>query len=84
MNDIPLLVVIFFIVSVTLTLYGVLRPESAINSSIRWFQFSLKLYGFEGEIKPTPKAKIICRLWNVVMLLLFSFFIFSILSGQLK
>jgi len=77
-------VVIFFVLCMLLALYNVLRPERAINFAIKWAKFSLKLYGLEGEIRPTPRAKTICRLWNLFMLLWFGVFIFLIFSGVMK
>lgn len=58
---------IIFSLFALLSLLGALKPEMWINITIKWFKLSLKLYGFEGEIRPTPKAKTICRAWAFLM-----------------
>jgi hypothetical protein len=78
-NSVPLFVRIFFSICALLALFSFLKPEKIINVTAKWFKWSLKLYGFEGEIRPTPKAKIICRFWNAFM-----FFVFAALLLFLK
>ena len=86
-NNIPLPLLIFgifFCLILLICLFAILKPEPIVNLTSKYFRWSMKLYGFEAEIKPTPKAKIICRTWNLFMLLFFSIFVFLIFTGRLK
>lgn len=67
-NNITLAIMIIFFSSWALiSLISVLKPEILVNLTLKWFKMSMKLYGFEAEIKPTPRAKTICRIWNLIM-----------------
>lgn len=84
MNNLPLPVVIFFGVLCIVCLFCILRPDNIVNLTAKYFKWSMKFYGFEGDIKPTPKARIICRCWNVFMLIVLTCFMFLIFSGKLR
>lgn len=79
-NNVPLPVVIVirsiglivsFLGILIVLFLGILKPEVFVNLHVKYFKCTMKWYGFEGEIKPTPKAKIICRLWFLFFLLVF-------------
>ena len=65
-------------------LFCVLKPEPIINLTAKFFKWQMNLYGFKAEITITPKAKIVCRIWNIIMLLFTSLFMFLIFTGKLK
>ena len=67
-----------------ITLVGVIKPNKVVEMTAKWFRWSMKLYGFEGEIKPTPRAFKICRYWNLLMLFIFIFGLVLVLSGKLN
>jgi len=62
---------IFFSLCVLLTLLPIFRPEIIVNLTAKWFKWVIKMYGFEVEIKPTLRAKVICRMWNLIMFCIF-------------
>lgn len=84
MNNIPWPVAIFFGVLYAIGLFGIFKPDNLVNLTVKYFKWLMKLYGFEGEIKSTSKAKIICRRWNIFMLVVLTCFMFLIFSGKLK
>lgn len=61
------IVYIFFIVLMTLVLSVVLFSEKFCMWTARYWTECAKLYGFEGEIRSTPKAVKFCRIWNLVV-----------------
>ncbi len=83
-NNVPLPVVIFICLLWLLGLVSVFKAEAIVNLTARYMKWSMKLFGFEGEIRPTLRAKVICRNWNLFFLLYCSVFIFLILTGKLK
>ena len=68
---------IFFSLCALLSLSCVIRPESWLNRTIKWEKWSLKLFGFESEIKPTPRARTILQIWNFIM---FCIFVIALIS----
>ena len=84
MNTVPMPVIVFFSLSYAVGFFGILKTEIAVNLTAKYFKWAIKMHGFEGEIKPTPRAKIICRAWNIFMLFVFSCFTVLIFFGKLK
>ncbi len=84
MNNVPWLAIIFFSLVWAICLFSVLRPDKVVNVTAKYFKWSMQMYGFEGEIKPTFKARIICRFWNIFGLVVFSYFLFLTFSGKLR
>ena len=62
---------ILFLACALIALICLIKPEIPINSTIKWIKLMLKWHGLEGEIRATPKAKVICRVWNIVILCFF-------------
>ncbi len=58
-----------FLVVWSISLYCALKPQVAAKMSAKWFELSARIYGFEAVVKATPKAELICRVWNIVFLL---------------
>ena len=83
-NEILLFIKIFFSLIWLLGFFAILKPKITVNLTCKYLRWSMKLLGFEVDIKPTPKAKVICRIWNLFFLLLFSVFVYLIYSGKLK
>ena len=75
---------IFFSLCWIISLVCFLKSDWANNFTAKYFTWSLKFWGFEGEIRPTAKAKTISRAWNAFMLVVFSVLLFLVLSGKLK
>lgn len=75
---------IFFSALWFLCLISFFKQDLAIDLAAKYFQWSAKAFGFEADVRPTPKAKIIYRYWNLFMLLILTVFIFFIFSGKLK
>ncbi len=65
----------FFSFCALLSLFAILKPEATVNFTIRYYKWSLKFLGFETEIKATERAKVICRIWSLLMLCLFAILI---------
>jgi len=84
-NNVPLLVFgTFLFLFLLMTLVSILKPEFMVNLTAKYFRWMMKLYGFEGEIKPTPKAITICRVWNIFMLLILNIFMFLAFAVKSK
>ena len=62
---------IFFTGCAIFTLIPVSRPDLAVNWTVKYFTWSLKLYGLEVNIRSTPRALARCRAWNVFGLCVF-------------
>jgi hypothetical protein len=62
---------IFFSLCALLSLFCVFKTKIMVNLTAKWFKWNQGFMGFEGEIKPTPKAEIICRYWNLFMFCVF-------------
>ena len=66
MNSFP----VFFIwVCVLIALVAVLNPKVVAEWHAKYFQWSMKVFGFECAVKPTPKAARLIRLWNAGMII---------------
>ena len=63
--------VIFISFCSLISLFAIFKTEKAVNLATKYFKWSLKIYGFEGDIKPTLRAKSICRNWNIFMFSIF-------------
>jgi len=79
MNNMPLPVLILFIILYLIILIGLIKPVIFVNMTIKYFKLSLRFYGFEleGDIKPTDKANNIARLINFLALIVVTFVLFS-------
>jgi len=84
MNNIPLPVLIFFGLIYVVGLVCILKPDNLVNLTTKYFKWSMKLWGFEGDIKPTPRARLIVRWWNAFVLLCITFFLFLNLMEKCK
>ena len=73
---------IFFGLMWLMCLFSVLQPQSVVNLTAKYFKWSIKLYGFEAEIKPTPRAIVMVRIWNSFMLLIVSVLLFLAFTGN--
>ena len=84
MENIPVPVLIFFCLFWSMCLFCILKPGLVVNLTAKYFKWSIGLYGFEADIKVTPKAKTICRIWNLVLLLITLAGVLMILFGKPK
>ena len=83
-NRTVMIVGAFFSLLWVLGLFCILKPDRIVSLTAKFFKWQIRLYGFRAEIEITPQARIICRVWNVIMLLFISLLIFLIFSGRLK
>ena len=67
-----LLLIIVFGLLYVICFLSILKPDKAVNAMAKYFKWLMKTCGFEGEIKPTPKARIICRFWMIFNLVILS------------
>lgn len=79
-----MLVGVIFSLLWLLGLFCIIKPEPAVNFAARFFKWQMKLYGFKAEIEATPRARMVCRAWNMFMFLFLSLLLFLIFSGKLK
>jgi len=75
---------IFFSLFWFFCLFCIIKPGPIINFSVKFFKWQMQLFGFETEIKITPRAEMICRAWNIFMILYLSALILLIYSGKLR
>ena len=59
---------IVFLFFALVALFPILRPEVAARLSARYFTWSMKIFGFDADVRVTPRAVKICRAWNLSML----------------
>ena len=52
MNDIPLIPIIVIGLFWAISLFSILKPDIVVNLTLKYFKWTMKLYGFEGEIGP--------------------------------
>lgn len=83
MNHIPLAAFIPVGFLYFIALYHILRTDHALNLTARYFMWTMKIYGFEGEIHPTPRAKMICKVANTLLVVGLSVYLFVILPKLL-
>ena len=65
-------------------LFCVLRPQPVVDFTVKYFKWSIKLYGFEGDVKPTPRAVTIVRMWNSFGLTVLSILLFLAFTGKMQ
>ena len=51
-----------------LALFGIVKPDAAVRSTAQYFKWSMRLFGFDCEVRATPRAAKICCAWNIFML----------------
>lgn len=73
-----------FLLMWVFALFSFLKPEFPINVNLKYYSWLLKWSGFEGEIRPTPKAKIIYRAWSLFTLLFLPIFVLFMFRGKSK
>lgn len=79
MDNIGLLVArIFFSICILLAAFFIIKPQGSVNHCAKWYNFIIKLQGFDGEIKPTAKAVLRFRIWNFLMLVVFIILLMTI------
>ncbi|MFH0838592.1 MAG: hypothetical protein V1893_00190 [Candidatus Omnitrophota bacterium] len=70
-NSIFLIGRVVFSLCALVSLVCILNAKAVSDFSARWDMWWLRLFGFEAEIKTTPRTLLACRLWNVFMCLVF-------------
>jgi hypothetical protein len=63
---------VFFSFIALLALFPVLKPNAAARLSAQYFKWSMKIFGFDCDVRVTPRAVKICRVWNIFMLCVFA------------
>ena len=48
-------------------LFFIIKPEIPVRWTVRYYTGYFKMLGFECDIKPTPRAFTICRIYHVVL-----------------
>lgn len=69
--------IMFFSLCALMCFFLIFKPKIVVNLTLKWFKFTHRLYGFEGEIRPTPKAIVIYRYWGIFMLFIFFISVYS-------
>ena len=82
--DPVLFFLIFFGLLGSFCLFAIVKPESIVNATVKYFKWSVGLLGFECEIKPKPQAVTIVRLWNVLCLMVIGILVFLTLTDKLR
>ena len=54
-----------------LFLFPILKPDTAVRLTAQYFKWTMKLFGLEADVRPTPRARAICRRWNLFVLCIF-------------
>ena len=55
-----------------IALFPILKPDVAARLTAQYFKWSMKILGFECDVRVTPRAVKICRVWNIFMLCVFA------------
>ena len=55
-----------------IALFPILKPDAAVRLSAQYFKWSMKIFGFDCDVRVTPRAVKICRVWNIFMLCVFA------------
>ena len=77
MSDLTI-VGIVFVCFASVALFPILKPDAAARLSARYFTWSMKIFGFECDVRVTPRAVKICRAWNLFMLCVVALILFAV------
>lgn len=62
-----ILIAVIFIVWFGLLILGIVKPSHGAEWSARYFKWSMKILGFEADVRVTPRAIFCCRTIAVIM-----------------
>jgi hypothetical protein len=62
-------VAIFIGICIAGALWAVVQPVRIAELHARYFQWSMKVFGFECQVRPTSKAAKLIRIWNICFLI---------------
>ena len=74
----------FFFLCFLLTLSAIVRPDLAVDWTIKYYKWTLNLIGLEAEIRSTKKALTLCRVWNIFMFLVFAGAFAAVLTAYFR
>jgi len=78
LNNVILIIVALIFLG--LGLFPIINPQAAAHITAQYFAWNMRLFGYECEIRATPRAAKILRVWNLAMLILMLAFILSMTS----
>ena len=73
MPNLPLHMLIFFVIMYFLLIFGIIKPEPFLKISLKIQKAFLKIIGMEEDIKITPKAIKFVRFWYVLGLIILTY-----------
>ncbi|MDD5021617.1 MAG: hypothetical protein PHR82_05710 [Endomicrobiaceae bacterium] len=76
MPNLPVHMLIFFLIMYLLLIFGIINPEPFLKFSLKIQKIFLKITGVEAELKITPKSIKFVRFWYAFGLLLLSYMLF--------
>lgn len=77
MLNLPLPMLIFFVIIYCVCIFSIIRPDIVVNLTAKYFKFSAKIFGSDKDIQITNKAKSVVRVWNIFIIILITFFLFT-------
>lgn len=78
----PTVFYVFLILLLVLGLLAAFFPERFCAWTARYWADCARMYGFEAEIRSTPKAIKFCRIWNLCFSVFVSLFLFIIILNS--
>ena len=71
MSDLTVVGILFSFFTLV-ALFPILKPAAAARLTAQYFKWSMKIFGFDCDVRVTPRAVKICRTWNIFMLCVFA------------
>ena len=63
--------------------FSITKPKTMLNLIIKSFQWKMKWFGLESQVRPRSQARTITRIWGIVISLLSAYllYIFTYVIG---
>ncbi len=77
MPNLSLPVLIFFAILYAICIFSAIKPDIIVNLTAKYFKFAGKIFGKDSDVQATEKAKSVVRTWNIFLLILMTFILFT-------
>jgi len=77
MPNLSLPVLIFFVILYGICIFCAIKPDIIVNLTAKYFKFAGKIFGKDSDVQATEKAKRVVRTWNIFLLILMTFILFT-------
>jgi len=77
MPNLPLPILMLFVILYGVCIFNAIRPDIIVNLTAKYFKFAGKIFGKDSEVLATDKAKSVVRTWNIFLLILMTFILFT-------